>query len=120
MSFGDTCGANDDKLAVLLLRVGRRKLSSSDTIELLGSSKLMMDMLRCWVDWLEPTEFMDDERCFFSCGGMVVSLSTCGLDDPLSASDELIGLFLSEGRFMARPFKKVSHTGMPGRTRRTG
>lgn len=101
MSLGDTCGARDAKLAVLLFLVGRKKLSSISTMELLGSSRLIMDMLRCCVEWLEPMEFKDSERCFFCCGGITFSFKTCGLVDPLSASDELMGLFLSEGRFMA-------------------
>lgn len=74
-----------------------------DTMEFRGSSKLMMDMLRWWLpDVFEPIEFMDDERCFLDCWGTLTSLNTWGLEEPLSVSDELMGLFLSGWPFMVR------------------
>lgn len=97
-SLGDVTGASEERLAVLLFRVGRSRLSSTDMMEFRLSSKLMMDMLRWLEEKLDPTEFIDDERCLRAASAC---LGRHGLVEPLKTSEGLAGLFLLEDALMA-------------------
>ena len=83
---------NSARLRLLLFRAGFTKKSSTETIELRGDSRLTIDILRWWSGCVEPTEFMDDERCFWCGVGVNVGLSTTGLTDRLDMSEGLFNV----------------------------
>ncbi|KNE01811.2 hypothetical protein QG37_01153 [Candidozyma auris] len=65
-----------------------------ETMEFRGSSRSMMDMLLWWAEWVEPIEFIEEDRCFLpttSPGGLMRR----GLEEPSRHSDESIGSFSS-------------------------